>query len=54
VIASNDYKRGYDAGYKQALLDAIKHHAGKNATMGGPDAPYKQDPEWRKSMGLDQ
>lgn len=32
MMKTADYKRGYDAGYKQALLDALKQS----------NAPYKQ------------
>jgi hypothetical protein len=42
MMKSEDYKRGYNAGYKQALLDALRQKPESHPRMGGPDAPYKQ------------
>lgn len=42
---SEEYKRGYDAGYKAALLDAVYAVSGAQVPharrMGGPDSPFK-------------
>ena len=38
-MKSEGYRRGYDAGYKQALLDALK--VDPHRKIGGPDSPFK-------------
>lgn len=44
-MKSEEYKRGYDAGYKAALLDAVHAASGAKAPharrLGGPDSPFK-------------
>lgn len=40
-MKSEEYKRGYDAGYKQALLDALDQQGARNRKISGPDSPFK-------------
>jgi hypothetical protein len=52
-LHSSDYQRGYDAGYKQALLDVIQlekskrerferhKRDGTQVRLGGPNSPFK-------------
>lgn len=52
MFQSEDFKRGYDAGYKRALLDAISQTKNveprpgtrfdPHKKIGGPDAPYRK------------
>lgn len=44
MFRSAEYQRGYDAGYKQALLDALeRRNAGfdPHKKIGGPDSRFK-------------
>lgn len=42
MLRSEEYKRGYDDGYKQALLDALKQKPfDPHKKIGGPDSPFK-------------
>ncbi len=56
MLRSDEYRRGYDAGYKAALLDALKLREASDAArrrmervrigdggrrIGGPDSPFK-------------
>jgi hypothetical protein len=43
---SAEYQRGYDAGYKRALLDALSRPRDElrdcaRKRLGGPDSPFK-------------
>lgn len=43
MMKSAEYQCGYDAGYKQALLDALRERSGADLhkKIGGPDSPFK-------------
>jgi hypothetical protein len=44
LMRSAEYQRGYDAGYRQALLDALKQQRPSfdpHKKIGGPDSRFK-------------
>lgn len=48
-MRSAEYQRGYDAGYRQALLDVVRERESaevrrqriERVRLGGPDSPFK-------------
>lgn len=42
-MRSAEYQRGYAAGYRQALLDALaeRRRSIDTVKLGGPDSPFK-------------
>lgn len=48
-LRSAEYQRGYDAGYKQALLDALKSPPLPRDMMVGPD-PHRHFRDTRQQL----
>jgi hypothetical protein len=43
-VVSDEFRAGWNAGYQQALLDALRERdggSGLHKKIGGPDSPYK-------------